>query len=181
MYLYIDESGDLSWPFKPGKEIFALAGLIIWTDETKDAVKKIVTDTIINFKKYLSENQKELFNKTGGRIKELRGSDRRHKKTKEIIVPGLNNYPELVEKFFYAIKEEADISVYVLYLNKKNLKMKFPFPSPNAMRAKSVGAHRPYNFVLQNLLRNICLPKNHRFLSVTIDSRACAAPTRGGK
>jgi len=147
--------------------VFVLAALVIYDNESKRALKAAVSQTICELKEYLRTIGKDA-RLRGEDIRELKGAKGKDKKH---YVPGLNDYPELRNRFLERIVQTANFSVHVLYLDLSRFK-----------QPVATIEHERYGTFLQNLLWNIrVIPTEAKLIAITIDSSGTAQPVQEGE
>jgi hypothetical protein len=151
VYIYIDESDS--------NQAFVQTALVLYDRNSKNNVSRIVTETIIEFGKFLKNVAPSKYDRLlDGRIPELKGAESRNKKT---FIPGLNEYPAIRDRFYNRLMQEANFTIHICYMDRKQNEY-----FNNKMNKR-------YGQLLQVLFKSINLPsRNIRHVTVIIDSMA---------
>lgn len=152
MYIYIDESGDFGWPITANSEPYMMFTLLVINDyRSKKTIAQAVSRAITDLKK----RHPSCKNDPSKHIKELKGS-------KELA-----DCPDVRLSFFKRIAKKASFKIYSIILDKRLLKQKLP---KDYMER--------YSMLLLNILYDVTIPKNQRWVTMVVDSQATAEPTQ---
>jgi hypothetical protein len=153
MYIYVDESGDLGWRNRQAQPFFVMMALVIKDKKSKRAISGAVTRAIVELRRRHQFGTKD----PSWRVPELKGHLLRH-------------HPRIRLRLLKRIARRARINIYAMVMDKRIIKQDVPRQYM-----------RRYALAAMNILTQVPVPKNQRWVTMVVDSQARSAPTQPTK